>query len=122
MYLGPHQEFTTNIAEHAYGITSDSEKNLKPYLWTNADSSGNKKLLISPDTDVYYIGLTVAERFPDYDIIIQLNTKTAEAKFVNLKTLLTALASDPDLAGIPIHLRAQALQSLYVCTGCDYIY
>ena len=53
------------------------------------------------------------------DIIVQLNTKTSEAKFIHLKTILTALATEPDLAGIPIHLRAQALQSLYVCTGYD---
>ena len=43
------------------------------------------------------------------------------SKFLDLSSLLKALESDPDLLGIPPCLCPQALQSLYVCTGCDYV-
>ena len=35
-------------------------------------------------------------------------------------SLPLSLHSDPDLHGVPTELRPQALQSLYICTGCDY--
>ena len=43
------------------------------------------------------------------------------SKILDLSSLLKALESDPDLLGILPCLRPQALQSLYVCTGCDYV-
>ncbi len=38
-----------------------------------------------------------------------------------MNNLLAALNNDPDLACIPSTERPQSLQSLYACTGCDYI-
>ena len=39
---------------------------------------------------------------------------------ISLNGLIRCLAEDPDLHGIPAQYQPQALQSLYVCTGCDY--
>lgn len=105
-----------------------------PQLWTNADeansklwlhcahSAGTKKLIFSPDTDVYHVGVTIAPRLPGTEIVVQ-PTKTFRegSKFLLLHHLLQALHSNPDLHGVPLHLRPQALQSLYVSTGCDYV-
>lgn len=44
-----------------------------------------------------------------------------EPKFLFLRQVDNALQNDPDLHGIPQEMRLQALQSLYVCTGCDYV-
>ena len=37
------------------------------------------------------------------------------------EALIEAVCSDPDLSGIPRH-KVQALQTTYVCTGCDYVH
>ena len=115
-------------------MTSSGETLPYPQLWSNADeadlrvwlhcvhSAGTQKLIFSPDTDVYHIGLTVAPRLPGAEIVLQLTKTFREgSKFLLLRNLLEALYSDPNLHGIPIDLRPQALQSLYACTGCDYV-
>jgi len=93
------------------------------WVWLHCvRSSGTKKFIFSPDTDIYQIGLTVASQQPESEIVVQLSKSLKKgSKFVHLNCLLQALQSDPDLHGIPRPLRPQALQSLYVCTGCDYI-
>ena len=86
---------------------------LSPNLWTNADeadlrvwlyclhSSGTRKLIFSLDTDVYHIGLTLTHIMTTSDVIIQLSkTLTDNIKLLHLNTLINALATDPDLAGI----------------------
>lgn len=40
--------------------------------------------------------------------------------FVHLSALNSGLGSDPDLAGLNTTELAQILQTLFVCTGCDY--
>ena len=55
-----------------------------------------------------------------YNLAVSRSYKE-EAKFLDINNLLQALLNDPDLNGIPCQLRPQALQSLYMCTGCDYI-
>ena len=44
-----------------------------------------------------------------------------EQRLLNTQALITALASDPDLALIPQPLSPSIMQMLYVCTGCDFI-
>ena len=132
--LSDAQEFVCNIGEAVHSVTADSEKLPRPQLWTNADeadlrvwlhcihSTGTRKLIFSPDTDVYHVGLTVAPLLPGTEIMVQLSKSFKDgSKFLDLSSLLKALESDPDLLGIPPCLRPQALQSLYVCTGCDYV-
>ena len=41
-------------------------------------------------------------------------------KFVNIPALNSALCTDPDLAGLNATELPQILQTLFVCTGCDY--
>ena len=134
-YIKRSQEFVCNIAQSAYVTTTDSTKVPRPTLWTNADeadlrvwlhcmhSEGHRKLIFSPDTDIYHIGLTAISLIPNTQVIVQLSKDhTDGARLLCLNTLLDALSNDPDLADIHPNLRAQAMQSLYVSTGCDYVF
>ena len=132
--LNGNQTLTCNIGEVAQSVTSTTETLPRPMLWSNADeadmrvwlhcmhSTGTRKLIFSPDTDVYHVGLAFAPLLQGMEVVVQLTKTFREgSKFLLLHKLLQALASDPDLHGIPLAMRSQALQSLYVCTGCDYI-
>ena len=55
-------------------------------------------------------------------VIIQLSKAYKNGgKFVDMKAFVEAVTSDPDLSRIPYSHRLQALQTIYVGTGCDYI-
>ena len=68
-----NQIFVTNIEPCAYMTTIDHIKVIQPRLCINADeadlwvwqhcvnSYGSKKLIYSPDTDVYHTGLTAVQ-------------------------------------------------------------
>ncbi len=132
--LTSSQTFVSNAGEVAYCVSSTGEILPSPRLWSNADeadlrvwlhcvhSTGTRKLVFSPDTDVYHVGLTVAPVLSDSEIFVQVSKNLRKgSKFLHLNCLLQALQSDPDLHGVSPHLRSQALQSLYTCTGCDYV-
>ena len=134
-YLKGTQAVITNIGTHALRVSANSttptqnhtlssnanEADLRVWLHCQC-SYGTKKLIFSPDTDVYHIGLTIARVIPSCDIMIQLNKSTMEdQKYIHLNGLLQALDTDPDLATTNCATRPQILQSLYVSTGCDYI-
>ena len=76
---------------------------------------------MSPDTDVYLIGLPLfcaSER----DIIVQVSPiASSQLKLLHLKALVHALQNDPDLAHIDQKILPKVFQALYVVTGCDYI-
>ena len=85
-------------------------------------SPGSKKLLYSPDTDVYHIGLVLLGRYPQSDVFIQLSAiSSPEKKLLHLNSLCSSLSGDPDLAIIPSEIHPKVLQTLFVCTGCDYV-
>ena len=90
-------------------------------LWLHvSNSAGTKKLLFSPDTDVYHIGLTVCNCAHDvYVIISPLSSLTTNN--LHLNHLLIDLAGDPSLALIPVSIRPQVLQTLFIASGCDCI-
>ncbi len=124
------QEFFTNIGGNAYSTNRENEAMIRPTFTSNADeadmriwlhslhSVGNRILVFSPDTDVYHIGLT---QLQGKHIIIQLSKSLkVSPKLLDLNALLDALEKDPDLSSIQISFKAQVLQSLFVCTGCDY--
>ena len=92
-------------------------------IWLHSvHSIGTKKLIFSPDTDIYHVGLSFTHLLQGMDVVIQLTKTFREGtKFLLFHNLVQAIHSDPDLQGIPFALRSQALQSLYVCTGCDYV-
>ena len=102
-----------NIGEVAYCVTSSGEKLSCPQLWTNADvadlcvslhcvhSAGRRKLIFSPDTDVYHADLTVVPLLPEAEIIVQLsNTFKEGSKFLHMNHLLLAIRSYLDLLGL----------------------
>lgn len=93
-------------------------------IWLHCiKSAGMRKLLYSPDTDVYHIGLPLlSQQYPQPDVFIQLQGRQKESqRYLHLKSFLEALLCDPDLAQVPQPQRASILQSAYIATGCDYI-
>ena len=72
--------------------------------------------------DVLLRFVTLTHIMTTSDVIIQWSkTLTDNIKLLHLNKLVNALATDPDLAGISPSMQPQVLQTLYVCTGCDYI-
>ena len=77
---------------------------------------------MSPDTDVYNIGLPLP-RTHQKDIVVQLNLYSSkELKYIHLTAFLEVLQNDPNLSCIPAAKIPQIFQSLYVSTGCDYTF
>lgn len=91
-------------------------------LWLHAKQTQCTQILVlSPDTDVYIIGLSL-QCTQDKEIIVQIsNMNSREVKLLHLRRLITALTDDPDLANISPTILPSVLQTLYVVTGCDYI-
>ena len=86
-------------------------------LW----SEGTCKLVCSPDTDVYHIGLPlVACQLCEVYVRISVFS-SLEHRYLSLSTLCTALTNDPDLASVPRDILPRLLQILFISTGCDYI-
>ena len=115
-----------------YAVNGQTRQ-LRTDLATNADEAdvcvwlhcqkacGVQKLLYSPYTDVYHIGLSVVGKLHECDVIVQLSNYSDEkAKFVHMTNMITAINNDPDMSEITPALRPQILQSIYVATGCDY--
>lgn len=85
-------------------------------IWLHVrESNAERVLVMSPDTDVYNIGLTQTDK----SVVVQINLYSSkQLQFLHLKT---ALKHDPDLSTIPNHILPKIFQVLYACTGCDYI-
>lgn len=89
-------------------------------LWLHVRKTQYKKILTSPDTDVYNIGLPLPS-IQEKDVIVQVSTYSArELKFLHLSNLVTALKNDTDLARIHYKTLPQVFQTIYVATGYDY--
>ena len=91
-------------------------------IWLHVvHSAGNKKLVISPDTDVYHVGLPHITG-TDLEVMVKLNPfSSLQLHILDMQALISALNNDPDLASIPYSLHPSVLQVLYICTGCDFI-
>ena len=77
--------------------------------------------VLSPDTDVYHIGLPLA-CINNKEIIVQVSAiNDKQLKVLHMSSLVKALNHDPDLSKIDRDKLPQVLQSLYVVSGCDYI-
>ena len=89
-------------------------------IWRHAITTWATRVLIySPDTDVYNVGLSL--HIPK-EIILQLNVPhSQDKKFLNFNNLILALKRDPDLSTLPKDQLSCILQTLYVCTGCDFV-
>jgi len=90
-------------------------------IWLHVrQSCGTRKLVCSPDTDVFHICLPIVST--QHDVYVQISTLTTpDARFLHLNLLHTALAGDPDLASTPTSQLPKILQMTFICTGCDYI-
>ena len=77
-------------------------------IWLHvANTAGHKKLVLSPDTDVYHIDiLIVAET--DLVVLVRLSTiNSTEHRIPDMQALISAFVNDPELAHIlyiPYHL------------------
>ena len=84
-------------------------------------SPGTRKLVCSPDTDVYHIGLPLICNQP-LDVFVRISMfSSQEHRYLSLKNLTTSLQGDPDLSSVPRDLLPKMLQTLFICTGCDYV-
>ena len=102
-------------------LSSDAEE-ADTRVWLHAFRSvGHRKLVFSPDTDVYHIGLPLLDT-ELHDVYVQLSPATSpELRLLHLNGLCQSLASDPDLALVPYTELPKVIQSLYISTGCDYV-
>ena len=91
-------------------------------IWLHVmNSAGQKKLVLSPDTDVYHIGLPIVAD-TTIDVLVRLNPfSSLELRLLDMQALISAFANDPDLAIIPQSLSTSTIQVLFIRTGCDFI-
>ena len=112
-------EVSAEQPEQYYSTAQEADSR----IWRHAMQSQATNILIySPDTDVYNIGLSFLNQHPTATYIIQLNIPHAdEKKYINLNNLKMALSKDTDLSNVPQDEVCLILQTLFICTGCDYI-
>ena len=112
----------TKNAGHYTNVQYDSDADESDTrIWIHAKySAGSRKYILSPDTDVYHIGLPVISSTDE--VIIQLSKPSdKELNLLNLHTLVDAFVRDPDLTHISNHTIPLITQALFVSTGCDYV-
>jgi hypothetical protein len=120
--------FTGSLANQAMAVQSTGKPQADPQLSCNAEeadtriwlhalnTTGRNILILSPDTDVYHIGLPLVAN-TDLNIIIQLNKfNSRELRLLDMQALVNALTNDPHLAPIPDSLIPRTLQILF----CKY--
>lgn len=85
-------------------------------IWLHAiNSYGTKKLILSPDTDVYHIGLPVISA-TDLNVFVQLSSfASIELLLLDIQALKLAFINDPDFASIPTSSIGDIIQTLYLC-------
>ena len=138
-YLSSHQKFyvagafAEQLANTSWFVEGNNSRQPDPayscnaeetdtMLWLHAKRTNcNKILVLSPDTDVYMIGLPL-QCTKDKDIIVQISDMNSrELKLLYMKRLTAALSNDPDLASVAAATHTKVVQTLFVVTGCDYI-
>ena len=125
--------FEGDIQDTAWFVSYGSRPQPNPAYTSNAEeadtrlwmhvkrTNASKILVLSPDTDIYNIGLPLQHK-SGKDIVIQLSPfNSKELKYLHLSTFVTVLQNDPDLSAIPSQLIPQIFQTIFVATGCDYI-
>lgn len=83
-------------------------------------STGQKKLVLSPDTDIYHIGLPLVAN-TELEVLIKISPlNSREFRLLDIQALVEALIYDPDLAKLPTLSIPLIIQVMFICTGCDY--
>ena len=91
-------------------------------VYLHAVSSKYSKVLIySPDSDVFFIGLPIAEKLREKTFIIQLKQSKYDQEYFNMSLFCETVKKTNSLRNVPSGNIASILQSLFICTGCDYI-
>ena len=125
--------FKGDIVDTAWFVTETNDRQPDPAytcnaeeadtrLWLHAKKTEHDRiLLISPDTDVHMIGLPL-QAAQNKDIVVQINPFSArELRLLRISSLIQALQADPDLGRVRESELPSILQTLFVCTGCDYV-
>ena len=108
----PPDEGTAELIDKYYTTSAEADTR----IWQHA----TRILIYSPDTDVYNIGLGFTNQYPTATFIIQLNfPHSDENKYINLTSLYGVCCRT--WTSIQPHARCVTLQSLFICSGCDYI-
>ena len=103
-------------------VYSSNAEEADTMIWLHASKTQLHNILVlSPDTEVYMIGLPLQCSHSKHIIVQISKIGSHELKLLCTKTLIQALANDPDLANIPTNTQATVLRALFVITGCDYI-
>ena len=138
-FLQPHQTLVTagcfegDLSNGAWMTKGNNKPQPEPLYTCNANETDTRIwlhvrkthcsqiLVISPDTDVYHIGLPLT-CIKQKNVIVQLHPLSSrELKYLDLPALLHALTNDPDLAGINPSILPRVLQTIFITSGCDYI-
>ena len=124
-----------DITDTVWYVQGDSQPQPEPEYTCNAEEADSRVwlhierpackhiLLVSPDTDVYYIGLGLD--MGTTHVLIQVHVSLIhcrEIHYIDMRALTLALANDPDLAGIPSCILPRVFQTLFVYSGCDYTF
>ena len=114
-------EVTTRGAQPVPSLSCGAEE-ADMRVWLHVlRSPGAHKLVCSPDTDVYHIGLPLVYN-QSMDIFVHVSMfSSQEHCYLSLNSLIASLERDPDLGSIPRELLPKVLQTLFICTGCDYV-
>ena len=137
--LRPGQKFITargfdgDQQHKAFFVTSSSGPLSDDSLYSNTEesdsriwlhvlnSAGTKKLVLSPDTDIYHIGLSIVSG-TNLECIIRLSLfNSIEHHFLDLQALISAFQNGPDLAAVDPETIPSVMQMVFISTGCDFI-
>ena len=114
-------ELTTEGAQPVPTLLCEAEE-ADTRVWLHVlRSPGTQKLVCSPDTDVYHIGLPLMHN-QSQDVFVRISVYSSqEHRYLSLNSLITSLEGDPDLSSSPRELLPKVIQTLFICTGCDYV-
>jgi len=112
-------ELVAEQLEEYYSTAQEADNR----MWRHAVQSQASSILIySPDTDVYNIGLSFTKQHPTTTYVVQINVPHSDDnKYININNLQTAMMKDFDLRSTPQNDLGLVLQTLFICSGCDYI-
>ena len=118
---GPGGEVATSAGVCSTQVFECNVSESDTRVWLHAKhSAGPHKLVISPDNDVYHIGLPLIS--PTDTVLVQLSKPSKKGlKLLDLCLLADVLKHDPNLSHIADGDVAQIIQTLFVATGCDYV-
>ena len=136
--LAPNQKFVTaggfeGIDHKGYAVQQLDIPQCEPLLTSNGEetdtrlwlhvkhSAGLNKLVLSPDTDVYHIGLLLVAN-TGLKVLVKISPiGSKQTWFLDIQALIHAFENDPDLASLPRLSIPIIMEMVYVCTGCDYV-